>query len=71
MKKEKVVCSCCHVTIGHIEQAVLQGAEDFSQVQIMTGVAKSCRHCREYAENVFTDLLAESKHNKEKEPSLF
>lgn len=71
MKKEKVVCPCRHVTIGDIERAVLQGANDFNQVQVLTGVSQSCRRCRAYAENIFNDFLAESKDRKEKEPSLF
>ncbi|MCI8335569.1 MAG: (2Fe-2S)-binding protein [Peptococcaceae bacterium] len=71
MKKEKMVCHCRHITIGDIEQAVSQGVADFSQLQAMTGVAQSCRRCREYAENIFIAVLKDYEQNQEKEPRLF
>ena len=71
MKKEKMVCLCRHITIGDIEQAVSQGAKDFSQLQVMTGVAQSCRRCREYAENIFHAALAAYEQDQEKESRLF
>lgn len=71
MKKEKVVCPCRQVTIGDIERAVLQGANDFNQAQVLTGVSQSCRRCREYAENVFAAILEEYEQSQEKEPRLF
>ncbi len=71
MKKEKLVCNCRRITVGDMERVILNGAESFEKAQEVTGAARSCRRCREYAENVVAAILEEQKQMKEKEPRLF
>ncbi len=71
MREGKIVCSCRHITVGHITQAVVAGARSFTEVQREIGVARSCCRCREYAENVFAAILAEYEQSQKKEPRLF
>ncbi|MFO7890488.1 MAG: iron-sulfur cluster assembly scaffold protein [bacterium] len=45
-KKAKVVCECMNVTDHDIEEAVLEGAGDFSTLQEHTKVSTVCGECK-------------------------
>jgi len=49
-KKAKVLCGCIGVTDKDVEEAVLDGAEDFEMVQKSTKVGTGCGMCRERVE---------------------
>jgi nitrogen fixation NifU-like protein len=44
---ERVVCECMHVTDHDVEQAVLEGARTFYEIQEMTKAGTGCGECKE------------------------
>lgn len=46
-KKVKVVCECMNVTDHDIEEAVLEGAQDFNTLQERTKVSTVCGECKD------------------------
>lgn len=59
MNREKVICSCRHVTKGDIADAVENGAASFKEVKKLTKAGKGCGKCRKKAKKLTKKLLKE------------
>lgn len=55
----KLVCQCMNVTDHEIEDAVLEGARTFYELQEMTKIGTVCGQCKEEAEQLLNKYLAE------------
>ena len=54
----KIICECLGITDHEIEEAVLEGAHTFYDLQEMTKISTSCGECRQDATVVMQDYLA-------------
>lgn len=59
VKKEKahVVCKCLNITDKEIEQAVLDGARTFYQLQERTKISTVCGECKPQVEHLLQEYL--------------
>ena len=53
----RVVCECLEVTAGDIEDAVLEGARTFYQLQEHTKIATACGKCEDDARNLLAEYI--------------
>lgn len=51
-EKAKVICKCLNITDHEIEQAVLDGAHDFIELQERTKISTVCGQCKDEAMHV-------------------
>ena len=59
-EEAKIICECMGVTDHEIEEAVLEGARTFYDLQEMTKISTGCGECRQDATIVMQDYL--TKH---------
>jgi Fe-S cluster assembly protein NifU len=59
-EEAKIICECLGITDHEIEEAVLEGARTFYDLQEMTKISTSCGECRQDATVVMQDYL--TKH---------
>ncbi len=59
-EEAKIICECLGITDHEIEEAVLEGARTFYDLQEMTKISTSCGECRQDATIVMQDYL--TKH---------
>lgn len=59
-EEAKIICECLGITDHEIEEAVLEGARTFYDLQEMTKISTSCGECRQDASVVMQDYL--TKH---------
>lgn len=62
-EEARIVCECLGISDLEIEEAVLEGARTFYDLQEMTKISTSCGECRQDATVVMQDYLA--KHFEE------
>ena len=60
--KAKEICACMHVTDHEIEDAVLEGARTYLEVQEHTKAGTVCGECREKTEELLAHFI--EKHFK-------
>ncbi|MEW6202918.1 MAG: iron-sulfur cluster assembly scaffold protein [bacterium] len=65
IERGEIICECLTVTRGEIEDAVMDGADTFEELQARTKVATGCGNCRENVEELLHELL----NKKEKIPA--
>ena len=56
-EEARLVCQCMNVTDEEIEQAVLEGARTFCELQERTKLGTVCGQCREDAESLLQDYI--------------
>lgn len=61
MKREKTACHCKNITYGMIEDAILQGAGSYEEVQEKLRFGTGCGKCREFIGYLIRDILEEHK----------
>lgn len=61
MKREKTACECRRVTYGDIYDAVINGAQNFDDVQKITGCGRGCKKCVEFIEFLIRDFMETEK----------
>ncbi|MBU2512286.1 iron-sulfur cluster assembly scaffold protein [bacterium] len=59
-EEAKIICECLGITDHEIEEAVLEGARTFYDLQEMTKISTSCGECRQDATIVMQEYL--TKH---------
>lgn len=59
-EEAKIVCECLEITDHEIEEAVLEGARTFYDLQEMTKISTSCGECRQDASILMQEYL--TKH---------
>lgn len=59
-EEAKIICECLGITDHEIEEAVLEGARTFYDLQEMTKISTSCGECRQDATVIMQDYL--TKH---------
>lgn len=57
-EEAKIICECMGITDLEIEEAVLEGARTFYDLQEMTKISTGCGECRQDATVVMQDYLA-------------
>ncbi len=55
--KAKVICQCLNITDHDIEEAVLDGARSFYELQEMTKISTVCGGCKGNAESLLRDYI--------------
>ncbi|MCP4754995.1 MAG: iron-sulfur cluster assembly scaffold protein [Proteobacteria bacterium] len=64
-EEAKIVCECLEITDHEIEEAVLEGARTFHELQEMTKLGTSCGECREEASRLLHEYTARHFDRKE------
>jgi Fe-S cluster assembly protein NifU len=62
-EQAKIICECLGITDHEIEEAVLEGARTFHDLQEMTKISTSCGECRQDATIVMQECLAKHFDN--------
>ena len=58
-EEAKVICECMNVTDHEIEEAVLEGARSFYELQEATKISSTCGKCKDAATELMQGKLAE------------
>lgn len=56
-EEAKIVCQCMNVTDHEIEEAVLEGARTWLELQEMTKIGTVCGQCKDEAEGLMSDYM--------------
>ena len=57
VEEAEIICECIGVTDHEIEEAVLEGARTFYEVQEMTKIGTDCGECEEKATDLINDYI--------------
>ncbi|MBF0215651.1 MAG: iron-sulfur cluster assembly scaffold protein [Candidatus Omnitrophica bacterium] len=58
VEKAKTICQCMNVTDHEIEEAVLEGARSYIELQEKTKLGTVCGHCKEEAVKLLSDYIS-------------
>lgn len=59
MNREKKACNCKNVSYGQIEDAILNGATTYEELQEQLKFGTGCGTCREFIKYLIDDILEE------------
>lgn len=59
MNRNKIACNCKNISYGKIEDAILNGAKTYEEVQEQLKFGTGCGGCREFIRYLIDDILEE------------
>ena len=59
LKREKIACNCKNITYGMIEDAIINGASSYEEVEARLKFGTGCGQCKEFIHFLIRDILEE------------